>query len=169
MSNLIPNLPKLVENSELKDEILKELTSNQQKLWEKSDYIVPFIKTNSKMINSLITSIESKHVIRGFDMVNRTLAKEQKGLNIVDQKVEIKRGQRISRLIILSNDCAERFHRKVEKLLKEHYPRAFVIKIDETSINLGQTLYNTDKTIKILLLERKESVANFLLSIVQDK
>jgi hypothetical protein len=64
----------------------------------------------------------------------------------------------------MSNDGAERFYRKVESILREHGQRVMAIRVNADSVVLGETIFGPEKTVKLLLIDHKESVAAVLLA-----
>lgn len=158
-------LPKLVENDPAYEELKKLLNNVSEPLWSESRFMVPAVPFNQKLLDVLQAAKVKDRVARGLETVERTLGVEARGLALVDQKTGTKRQQRISRLIILSNDGAERFYRKVEAILREHGSRVMAVRVDADAFTLGEKIFGVEKEVKLLLLEHKETVAAALLSL----
>lgn len=160
-------LPKLVEKDPRSEKILSILINSQKKLWENSKVSVSFLPFSGKFIQSLQMEHRKGRIVRGLESIERNLSAEAKGLTLVDEKTDSHRGQRVSRLLIISNDGAERFYRKVENLLLLHSDRVLAILIAADSLKLGQLFFGEGKAAKLVLLEHKESVASALFSLAE--
>ncbi|GAB4280474.1 MAG: hypothetical protein Kow0029_25090 [Candidatus Rifleibacteriota bacterium] len=160
-------LPKLVESSPEINLIKDILTKSQRKLWNKSKLSVPLIPASEKILRTLQLEHRKGRIIRGYELIDRNLSAEKKGLMIVDDKTAVKRGQRVSRLLIISNDGAERYYRKIENLIFSHFPRVLPVMIDADSHLLGESFFGEGKAVKVMMLEHKESVSTVLLSLAK--
>lgn len=158
-------LPRLVESDPRSAKVLEILSGSQKKLWKDGTMTASFLPFSERFIQTLQMEHRRGRVVRGFESIERNLATEAKGLKLVDEKTDSQRGQRFSRLLIISNDGAERYYRKVESLLLKHGSRVLAIVLDADSSKLGHLFFGEGKTVKMLLLEHKESVASALFSL----
>lgn len=158
-------LPKQVEADPRYKTLLKQLITRTEKLWAGSDVFVPVAAFTDELKAALVAAKENGRISRGVDGIERSLGVEARGLALVDKKTATKRIQRISRLLIMSNDGAERFYRKVESMLRQHSERVMAIKVAADSTQLGGYLFGPEKASKLLLIEHKESVAEVLLAL----
>lgn len=161
-------LPRLVESDPRSEEIMTMLTGNLKNLWEKSRAKAAFLPYSERFIKTLQLEHKRGRIIRSFELIERNLETQARGLSMVDEKTASKRGVRVSRLLIISNDAAERFLRKVESLLVEHGDRVLGLVIDADSEKIGHLFFGPGKTAKIMMLEHKESVANALFALVKE-
>lgn len=159
-------LPKLVEADPRYKKLLSLLTGKTEKLWSGSEVSVPVAAFSGELKAALMTAKENDRLARGVEGIERILGIEGRGLALVDKKTTEKRVQRISRLLIMSNDGAERFYRKVEAILRQHGQRVMAVRINADSKELGEYLFGPEKAVKLLLIEHKESVAAVLLALV---
>lgn len=157
-------LPKQVESDPRYQQLLKILSGQTEKLWSGSEVKVATSPFNAAIKEALLAAKEGERLSRGVEGIERSLGVEGRGLAMVDKKSGEKRVQRISRLLIMSNDGAERFYRKVESILREHGQRVMAIRVNADSVVLGETIFGTEKTVKLLLIDHKESVAAVLLA-----
>jgi len=157
-------LPKQVEADPRYKQLLILLADSAEKLWAGSDVLVPVAAFSDELKAALMSATENDRLARGADGIERSLGVEARGLALVDKKTNEKRVQRISRLLIMSNDGAERFYRKVESILRQHGQRVMAVRIDADSTQLGEYLFGPEKAAKLLLIEHKESVAAVLLA-----
>lgn len=160
-------LPKLVENDARNEKIVEILNSHKCKLWSKSKLEITSLPFNEKFIQALQMEHRKGRIVRGFEMVERKLESEAMGMSLVDEKTEAKRGQRISRLLVISNDGSERYYRKLESLIQKHAQRVLPLIIEIDSTQLGELFFGNGKTAKLMLLEHKKAVASALFSLVE--
>ncbi len=147
---------------------IKELLSNNlKKLWPKAQTMAVFLPVSEKFIRTLQLEHKRGRIVRGFELIERSLEIQAHGLSLVDEKTGGQRGARVSRLLLISNDGAERFMRNVESLLLIHGDRVLSLVINIDSEKLGQMFFGEGKTAKVMMLEHKESVANALFSLVE--
>lgn len=160
-------LPRSIESHENYNLIKSFVENNQQPLWPGSTFSAVDASI-SKEFFEILRQAKVKNILsRGLEIIERKLETEKKGLEMADQKSGTSRTRRISRLLILSNDGAERFYRKAGALLRLHGDRVLAIKLDIDSAALGKQLFGEGKTAKMLLLDHKQSVTEALLAITR--
>ena len=81
------------------------------------------------------------------------------------QKVN-NQSDRVSRLLMVTNDGSPRFYRELEFLHKKHGTRVMICRLDIGSVLMGNILGLKDKQVKAVLLNRKNSVVNVLKSLL---
>ena len=72
---------------------------------------------------------------------------------------------RISRLLVLADDGAERFYRRVEALLRRHGPRLMAVRLGIDAEGLGEMLFGPGRAARLLLIEHKTAVGAILLAL----
>jgi len=158
-------LPKQVEADPRYKQLRYLLSRRTEKLWSGSAVLIPVAPFSDAIKTALMAAKEDDRLSRGVDGIERSLGVEGRGLALVDKKTTEKRVQRISRLLIMSNDGAERFYRKVESILRQHGERVMAIRVNADSSQLGEYLFGPEKAVKLLLIDHKESVAAVLLAL----
>ena len=158
-------LPKLVEKDSRSPMLLSGLKNHSQQLWSQSELKVPVARLDEHLVTALKDAYIKGQIVRGLEGAERTLAAEERGLRIADQKIGQARGVRVSRLLLLANDGSERFYRQVETLLLRHGHRVLAIRLDTTADKLGNLLFGPNKVAKSVMLEHKSAVASVLLSL----
>ena len=98
----------------------------------------------------------------GFEAIFDKLENERKGIANVRERKGASYGDRVSRLLLFSNDGAERFYRHLERLLESHTPRLLGCLLDMDSSALGNLLTGKDRRIKLVMAEHKEVVSEIL-------
>ena len=114
-------LPKLVESDPRGANLLQSLIEHARPIREGSDIFVPLAR-----FDGIESELQSAHragrVVRGLDTAKQTLAAEERGLRLADESTGVKRGGRVSRLLLLANDGSDGFYRQVENLLSATIP-----------------------------------------------
>ncbi len=105
--------------------------------------------------------------MRGLEGAERRLAEEQRGLEIAAARQTSTPSVRISRLLVMTDDGAERFYRNVDSLLRRHGPRLFAIRLETDEHTLGSLLFGADRIARLVLLEHKSAVAELLLAVAR--
>jgi len=162
MSSL--RLPKSVEEEIDAAAFARDLEARSELLWKGASYSAAPVLLGASVKQALAAASSAGRVTRGFEGAKRALAGEAKGLRKVDQRTGVVRGARVSRLLVITNDGAERFYRNVESLLRNHSPRVFAIKLNVDEAALGTLLFGDDDVARLVLLEHKEAVAALLLA-----
>ena len=165
-SALVPvlRLPKLVEADPRAARLLLDLTLHSVPLWSGSEMRIPVASMSDALAATLKSAYSASRVVRGMEGAEQTLATEERGMRIADRQSGALRGLRVSRLLILANDGAERFYRQVESLLRRHGPRVLAIRVAIDAEALGALLFGPGRRARLLMLEHKDAVAAVLLA-----
>ena len=157
-------LPRLVEADPRGARLLLDLAAHTQPLWAGSEVRIPVAAMSDALATALRSAYSASRVVRGMEGAEKTLAAEERGLRIADQQSGATRGARVSRLLILASDGAERFYRQVESLLRRHGPRVLAVRVAVDAEALGALLFGPGRRARLLMLEHKEAVAAVLLA-----
>jgi hypothetical protein len=158
-------LPKAIESDSRASQLLCVLTANSKLLWPGGTVNVPEAQLNGALWEVLLSIHHAGQVVRGLEKAEQKLATEARGQGMVDRKSGVTRGVRISRLLILTNDGAERFYRQVESLLRRHQPRVIAVRLATDAKGLGEMLYGPGRMARLLLIEHKAAVGAALLAL----
>ncbi len=154
-------LPKLVESDPRGATLLRSLIEHAQPIRAGSE-----ISVSGAKFDGLESALQSAHragrVVRGLETAERTLAAEERGLRLADQSSVVKRGVRVSRLLLLADDGSDGFYRQVENLLRRNGPRVLAIRLDVDATGLGAPLFGAGRTTRLLMIQHKEAVAAVL-------
>jgi hypothetical protein len=104
-------------------------------------------------------------VVRSLEKAETILAAEERGQRMADRRNGTARGMRISRLILLADDGAERFYRQVESLLGRHSPRVIAVFLAIDAKGLGEMLFGPGAVARLLMVEHKLAVGAVLLAL----
>jgi hypothetical protein len=158
--------PKAVEKSDKFEDIKRYVTENQKKIWQKARTRAVFVPAEEKLLKLFQLEHKRGRLIRGFELVERTLVAQLEGIKNVDARTGVTRGKRLSRLVVVSNDGSERYYRKIDKLAEQFEAIVLVLRIDLDSASLGEMFFGPGKIAKVFMLDHKESLANALEAMV---
>jgi hypothetical protein len=157
-------LPKSVESDPRGPQLLRNLTAHSRLLWQGSEIAIPAARMTLELAEALRSAYSAGQVVRSLENAERTLAAEERGLQMADRQSGVARGVRVSRLLLLAGDGAERFYRHVEALLQRHSPRVLAVLLETDEQGLGKLLFGPGQVARLLMLEHKKAVASVLLA-----
>ena len=159
-------LPKLVESDPRGAALLQSLIEHALPIRAGSEISVPIAQFDG--IESALQSVHrAGRVVRGLETAERALAAEERGLRLADESSGVKRGGRVSRLLLLSNDGSDGFYRQVDNLLRRHGPRVLAIRLDVDAAGLGAPLFGEGSTERLVMIQHKEAVAAVLFGFAE--
>jgi hypothetical protein len=160
-------LPRMVEADPRGQELLNRLTALARPLWSGGKIMVPEVPFTQELAKILRNANRGGQLVRSLEEAESKLAAEARGLGLADQKSGASRGERVSRLLVLADNGAERFYRQVEKLLRQNGPRVFALRLEVDAETLGQELFQPDDRVLLLMLDHKEAVSAMLLALAE--
>jgi hypothetical protein len=158
--------PRQLEADYSPDAIRHALKDRTCKLWSGGDLDIPLIAMQDPLKKALQAAVLKGRLRCGFEGVLHKLNNEKAGIAHVREHSDASGGGRISRLILLSNDGAERFYRHVEQLLRSHAPRLLGCLLDTDSNVLGKFITGEERQIKLAMAEHKDAVSEILRAIL---
>jgi hypothetical protein len=158
--------PRHLEADYGADTIRRVLMEHTRRLWAGGDLDVPLITMSSPLEKALRAAVLKGHASYGLEGAAQKLDNEKEGIAAAGQRTGAAPGERISRLILVSNDGAERFYRHVEQLVRSHSPRLLVCFFDTDSRGLGQIVTGRDRQIKLVMADHKDAVSEILRAIL---
>lgn len=158
-------LPKAIESDPRAPQLLHALATHSRLLWQGGTLNVPEGQLSDALREVLLSVHHAGQVVRGLEKAEQKLATEARGQGLADRKSGVTRGVRISRLLILTSDGAERFYRQVESLLRRHGPRVIAVRLAMDAEGLGEMLYGPGRLARLLLIEHKAAVGATLLTL----
>ncbi len=157
-------LPKRIELEGRTADVERALRGTER-LWPKGQLEVPVVPLGRALRDVLESVHAAGQVTRGLERAEERLAAELRGMQRADRRSGATRGERVSRLLLVTDDCAERMARRVETVVARHAGRVLVVRLACGSDVLGPLLFGPDRPAKLLLLDHKEAVAEALLAI----
>ena len=158
--------PRRLEADYGRDVIRDALSARTLKLWSGADLDVPLIAMKDPLRKALQATALKGRLHCGFEGVLQKLDNEKAGIAHVRERSDLPHGERISRLILLSNDAAERFYRHVEQLLQSHAPRLLGCLLDTDGSVLGKLITGKDRPVKLVMADHKDAVSEILRAIL---
>ena len=158
--------PRQLEADGSAETIRGELLARTARLWPGGEIDVPVITLSEPMKKALKKARLRSRIRFGFEPILQKLAGEKKGISAVREQTDAPYGDRISRLLLFSNDGAERFYRHIEPLLEAHAPRLFGCLLDIDGTALGELFTGKGGSIKIIMAEHKDVVSAVLRALV---
>jgi len=159
-------LPRQLEADGSAESIRRELMARTAQLWAGGDIDVPVISLSEPMKTALKQARLQGRIRFGLEPILQQLAGEKKGITNVREQTDAPYGDRISRLLLFSNDGAERFYRHIEQILVLHAPRLLGCLLDIDGAALGRLVTGKGSVIKIIMAEHKDVVSDLLRALV---
>ena len=154
-------LPKQLEKEKIEPDVRAVLEKENIELCSDSNIYIPVLKLNPELRKQIFYAKYLGELIIGYSDVEKALKNELHGL----QK-ENNQSDRVSRLLIVTNDGSPRFYRQLEFLHEKQGGRVLICRLDVDSTLMGNILELKDKQVKAVLLNRKDSVVNVLKSLL---
>jgi hypothetical protein len=157
-------LPKSVESDPRGEQLLRSLTTHTRLLWPGGEIGIPAAAMTPELAEALRSAYSAGRVVRSLEKAEQALATEERGLQMADKQSGVPRGVRVSRLLLLADDGAERFYRHIEALLRRHGPRVLAVRLEMDEKGLGELLFGPGQVARLLMLEHKQAVGSVLLA-----
>jgi len=161
--------PRQLEAAYGREAIRRALTDRTIRLWPGGDLDVPLITMKDPLKKALQSTLLRGLIRCGFEGVSDKLRSERAGIANAGKRSDAPHGERVSRLILFTNDGAERFYRHVEQLLRSHVPRLLGCFLDVPGSVLGQLVTGKDRQIKLVMAEHKDAVSEILRAMVREQ
>ena len=158
--------PRQLEAAGLSEKIRETLVAEKTRLWPEGKLEVPVLNISESLTGAIKKARMQRRVRFGFDEIFDKLASEKKGIDHLHEQMKSQQNERISRLLLFSNDGAERLYRHIEQALTEHRLRILGCQLDTDGKTLGQLITGRSVGIKVILVEHKEAVSDVLRALV---
>ena len=155
-------LPKQLKKENVESEVRAVLAREHIALCPDSNMSIPLLQLNPELHKHLFSAKSLGELILGYNTIEKALENELHGLQKVNNQ-----SQRVSRLLLVTNDGSPRFYRQLQFLHKNQGERVLICRLDVDSSLMGKILQLNDKQVKAVLLTRKKSVVNVLKSLLQ--
>lgn len=162
-------LPRNIEAHPQYEALKRLLIQNQRLLWEKGTVHVPAVHFDAALEQALTQALSLKHLERGLEHIDQVLTLEKKGIQAMQEKQSTPPAYRVSRILLIANDGAERFYRGCESTLLHNQDRLLSLWLDVGSFQLGLKLFGPEKPVKALLVSDKGAATQVLLSLLGSK
>jgi hypothetical protein len=157
-----PRLPRDVETDPRVAAVRATLQADVRPLWARGTLGVAVVPLTPGLRSALAGLAVAGRIARGLEAAEETLAAEQRGFAALPPAVAARQQPRVSRVLVVSNDGAERFYRSVERLALAHASRVLVCLVDCPSAVLGELLYGPGAVVKLVLTGHKSAATTLL-------
>ena len=157
-----PPLPREIEADPGHEAIRARLRAAGRPLWPGGQAEVPMLPLRPALAGALEAAYRGGQLVLGLERTEEVLATEARGLALVARRARRAPGTRVSRLLLLSDDGAERLYRNVERLALAHAPRVLVAMIAADAATLGRATTAREAVVKVVLAQHKQAVAALL-------
>ncbi len=154
-------LPKQLDKDGVVSEVRAVLEKETIEVCSDSNMHIPVLKLNPDVGQHIFFAKSLGELIIGYEAIEKALENERFGLQKVNNKSD-----RVSRLLIVTNDGSPRFYRQLSFLHKKEGGRVLMCRLDVDSSLMGEILKLQNKQVKAVLLTRKRSVTNVLKSLL---
>jgi len=158
-------LPRELEADGTADSIRQVLEVRTVYLWPGGSLSISVIAASEVLRKVLRRASLNGHVRWGLEAISEKLKEEEKGIAHLRESRGLPTGHRVSRVLLVSNDGAERFYRDIERLLRAHIPRLFGCMVDIDGNELGNLVSSREKQVKVVMADHKSVVADILKAI----
>ena len=154
-------LPKQLAKEHLESDVREALEREIIELCAGSEISIPVLELTPELRQQIFYAKALGEITIGYEFIEKRLLHELHGLQKADNQSE-----RVSRLLIVTNDGSPRFYRDLEYLHKKQGGRVVICRLDVDSVIMGGVLGLKKATVKGVLLNRKTSVVNVLKSLL---
>jgi hypothetical protein len=158
--------PRQLEADNNAESIRQALMARTVKLWPGGHLDISMIMMSDPLKKALQKARLKGQIRCGFEAIFDKLENERKGIANVRERQGAPYGDRVSRLLLFSNDGAERLYRHIEHLMQAHAPRLIGCLLDIDGSTLGNLITGKDRKIKLVMAEHKEVVSDILRGII---
>ena len=163
----VPRLPRAIESDDCHAAVQAALAAARRPLWAGATVVVAVVPLTHALRRAHRTAVSDGMLLRGLEAAERALDAEHRGLAALPAVEARRHGGRVSRLLLVANDGAERLYRRVERLVVTHAPRLLPCVVACDSTSLGALLYGPGETAKVVLAEHKTAVAAILRALAR--
>lgn len=158
-------LPRLIESDPRHDALVAMLEADAKPLWDGGFVKVPHVPFTPALEAALKDALNSRQLERGLENIEGILRNEQRGLDALAKKQGVPKAQRVSRLLIIADDGAERFYRQCETVLLRHPDRVLALRVPVPCAHLAERLFTAEELVKVLLVSERDAVSSVLLAL----
>ena len=155
-------LPRELEADGTAGTICRLLMTRTVQLSPCGDFSVPLITMGDPLKKVLQRANLNGQIRWGLEAISDKLARERRGIDHLRKGKGLPTGERVSRLLLISNDGSQRFYRQVEHLIQIHAPRLLGGMIDMDGSGLGCLITGKERQVKVIMAEHKGVVSEIL-------
>ena len=165
-------LPRSLEEDGSAEKITEILAGRKTRLCSGAEMEVPVLSLSPALERAIRKARLQRRVRPGFEDIANKLDAEKKGLDEARRKTATLQKERISRLLLFSNDAAERLYRHIGQLIERHHPRILGCLLDIDGRSLGYLIAGEKgmrgSGVKVILIGHKDAAADVLRTLMDD-
>jgi hypothetical protein len=154
-------LPKQLEKEGVASDVRAALEAERIELYSASEIYIPVLKLTPNLRTNIFHAKSLGELVIGYAAIVKALSNELRGLQKIDSLSD-----RVSRLLMVTNDGSPRFYREFAFLQKRQGARVLICRLDVDSVLMAGILGLKDQVVKTVLLNKKKSVINVLKSLL---
>ena len=159
-------LPRELEADGTAGAISQVLMALTVQLSPSSDFSIPMITMGDPLKKVLQRANLSGQIGWGLEAIAIKLARERAGIDHLREGKGLPSGERVSRLLLISNDGSQRFYHHIERLLQLHARTLLGCMVDMEGSALGSLITGKERQIKVIMAEHKEVVSEILRTLL---
>ena len=160
-----PPFPREIEADPCAAALGARLDANAAPLWARGTILAPTVHVGDVLLRTLEHAARDGALVLGLEAATAALNAEEAGLAALASRDGKARAERVSRVLLLANDGAERFYRAVESLTRAHATRLLTCRLDAPADALGPWVLGRPASVKAVLVQRKGAVSAVLRAI----
>jgi hypothetical protein len=134
-------------------------------LWRGATLEAPVVPLEPALATVLAAAARTGTLVLGLEAATAALDREEHGLAAVAARGGTDRAARISRLLLLADDGAERFYRTAERVTRRHASRLLTCRLEAPATALGLAVLGHEAGLKAVLIRHKDGVVGALRAI----
>jgi len=159
--SLTIKLPAELEKESVEAAVRALLEKDTIQLYCDSTTYIPVLQYNEALRTNLFYAKSLGELVIGYEVIEKALSNELHGLRKAACPTD-----RVSRLLLVTNDGATRFYRELEFLQRKQGTRVLICRLEIDSARMADILGYTGHVVKAVLVNRKRSVVNVLKSLL---
>jgi hypothetical protein len=160
-----PPFPREIEADPCAAALRARLDAGAAPLWTRGTVLAPTVPADEALLVALAHAARDGALVLGLEAAKAALDSEEAGLAALASREKKARSSRISRVLLLASDGAERFYRAAESLTRAHATRILTCRLDVAAETLGRHVLGRPASVKAVLVQRKGAVSAVLRAI----
>ena len=160
-----PPFPREIEADPCAAALRARLDAHAAPLWAKATAVAPCLHAAPPLLAALERAAREGALVVGLEAATAALDSDEAGLAALAARDGKARAERVSRVLFLASDGAERFYRAAESLTRAHATRLLTCRLDVPAETLGRHVLGRPASVKAVLVQRKGAVSTVLRAI----
>ena len=160
-----PPFPREIEADPCATALRARLDAAAAPLWANGTAAAPRLHAEPPLVAALERLAREGALVLGLEAAQAALDSEEAGLAALAAREKKARPSRVSRVLLLASDGAERFYRAAESLTRAHATRLLTCRLDTAAETLGRHVLGRPASVKAVLVQRKGAVSAVLRAI----